>query len=683
MEIYARLDEAREVGRDDLIALINERLSNFVTSAVSGQRAPLAAAATRVGQALIAQHSAALETQFDLAVYEHTKKQTSAVPAPGTPAIHVNSPIRTRVVVVERVAPTIQLGPSAFVEQPEESDENASLQVGSWIVGARIGSGSYGNIYRCRHLITEQEAAAKLVATDGKDGVDRFRREAACLGTLAHPSIPRIIDAGFVRNESLAYLVQDHLIGADLQRLLNHGWRPTEEEVLEILRQLTSPLTLAHDSGIIHRDLKPSNLFLETVGDCRRLRLLDFGCAKLFGATRLTSVGSVIGAIAYQPPEAFDSDSDLAATADLWSIGVTAYELVTGRHPFLAEDYSKTISRIMSLEFQRLDAAAFPQISSVVDRCLRLAPGERPPNAEALNDLIGGSPREASATAPARASPARASLSRSPRSAAPPAEQPLGESKQLPTVAMAIPRVAVGSIDLSDVKPDETAEYQVELAIQPSEPSTIIASELMTSLRGLIDRGIEKAVIQMLLRAGPEQATGGYRWRTQNRPYLNVLNKWELEVLDGSQLAFRWAVFRSGKDVYIETLDLLDCVVLPFALYHDAVTTACEAVSEEPHGNVVAKLTVAASNAPTLKDDIRAVTKTMYAPRSESSFQLSLTMRWSLAPQLKAKRLLNAALARFIVERDRFGEPQANPPIIRLDDAGYERYLTMAGVAVT
>jgi serine/threonine-protein kinase len=283
----------------------------------------------------------------------------------------------------------VTIGPSTLVPEDEDSDENERLSVASWTLGKRIGKGSYGKVYRASHNLTQQLAVVKLIPTSEKNAAERFRREASSLGALVHPSIPAILDAGFIREEELAYIVQEQLMGADLQKLLDAGWQPSEAEVVEILRQATMPLSHAHDIGIIHRDLKPSNLFLEDVG-YRRIRVLDFGCAKLVGASKLTSSGTTVGALPYQPPEAFTS-AETEASADIWTLGVSAYELLTGRHPFHDVDVSKTIAHILAGDYKPLDPGAFPIMASVVGACLQVAPAMRPSNAEALGSLL--SPR--------------------------------------------------------------------------------------------------------------------------------------------------------------------------------------------------------------------------------------------------------------------------------------------------
>ncbi len=294
---------------------------------------------------------------------------------------------RAHIVVVERVLRRVPIGPPSLPPTVEVADENTGFQFGNWLIGKRVGTGSYGRVYKAEHTLTGQTASCKLIATTEKAAAERFRREARCLGTLRHPQVPGILDAGLVKEEELAYILQELLIGADLEALLGSGWRATEPEILELLQQLTSPLSLAHDAGIVHRDLKPANLFLEGPPTGRILRVLDFGCAKLVGASKLTSAGVPIGTIAYQPPEAFASTAEVGTAADSWSIGVTAYELLTGTQPFLAGDYARTIARITRADYVRLDPVVYPHVAGIVDACLQLDASQRPQDAETLATL--------------------------------------------------------------------------------------------------------------------------------------------------------------------------------------------------------------------------------------------------------------------------------------------------------
>src|SRR5262249_53932731 len=158
----------------------------------------------------------------------------------------------------------------------------------------------------CFHVRTQKPAAIKIIDLTDTDSVERFTREAQSLGELSHPAIPVVFDADLVKDENAAYIVTDRLFGCSLDLLAKGGWRATEREALLILRAACGPLELAHERGIIHRDIKPGNLFLEeTESGGRRLMLLDFGCAKLVGASRLTKTGVSMGTVVYRSPESF------------------------------------------------------------------------------------------------------------------------------------------------------------------------------------------------------------------------------------------------------------------------------------------------------------------------------------------------------------------------------------------
>lgn len=281
------------------------------------------------------------------------------------------------------------VGPEVLPRRRTNADHNQGLVVGNWRLGIKIGAGQFGRVYEAVHEHTRIEAVAKLIPVVDDVRLERFKREARALADISHPQVPVVHDAGIVCDagiEQYGYIVQSRVHGADLQCLLDNGWTPSESEVLAILDMLTAPLAVAHDSGIVHRDLKPSNLLLDET--TRLVHVLDFGCAKLVGASKLTRSGAAVGAIAYQPPEAFQGVGILDASADVWMLGVLVYELLTQTHPFIADDVALTMAKIARCEYQPLDRSRFPFAAAVVEACLRVDPGMRPSDAAELRALL-------------------------------------------------------------------------------------------------------------------------------------------------------------------------------------------------------------------------------------------------------------------------------------------------------
>jgi Protein kinase domain len=291
------------------------------------------------------------------------------------------------VVVAVPQSETLKIVPVEFPPLRPEPDENIGAQMGQWRVGERIGAGGYGKVYLAEHQIAAIPAVIKAIGLPDEEARERFRREANALGTLQHPSVPIVYDAG-LHERDLGYIALERLHGADLQRLSNNGWRPSEDDVVAIVTETLRVLELAHDHGIVHRDIKPSNLFLQIADKHYRLKVLDFGCAKLIGASKLTQTGSAVGTLIYQPPEALSSGQS-GIPGDLWSLAVTAQELVTGRHPFQSETLPATVARISAGKGELFDAALFPRLLPFVQRSLHVDPHDRPQSAtDALRSLV-------------------------------------------------------------------------------------------------------------------------------------------------------------------------------------------------------------------------------------------------------------------------------------------------------
>jgi len=282
------------------------------------------------------------------------------------------------------VAP--RLGPLRMPIPQSRTGRFPGSEVGYWMLGRCIGAGGFGDVYEATHELIQLKAAVKIVNTGGRTGVERFRREAACLGRLQHSGIPLVFDAGFVYNEEYAFIAQELLVGSDLEQLLRHSdkeqsWRPAEDEVFEVVRQMSEILAVAHVNGVVHRDVKPANIFLAEKEGKRTVKLLDFGIAKQQDQPKLTDTGLLVGTELYLAPEVFDGKTG-TPSRDVWALGVTAYELITQRLPF------QTIAQIVTGTYERLDRGRYPLLSPIVDACLAMSPQDRPHDGKQLTNLV-------------------------------------------------------------------------------------------------------------------------------------------------------------------------------------------------------------------------------------------------------------------------------------------------------
>ena len=217
---------------------------------------------------------------------------------------------------------------------PRDTALEARTIDGRYEVESGLGHGAMGAVFRCRHRFTGANVAVKLlhpqVAADGYDA-QRFLAEARAPGAIGHPGITAVLDAGRTPEGEL-YLVMELLEGESLRAAGKRGLATGAIHRLAV--EMLEAIGAAHAAGFVHRDLKPENLFVTRDG---RLKLLDFGIAKVLRPTTArasTAFGAILGTPAYMAPEQFMDTSAVDARADLWSIGVVLYELLTGAAPF-------------------------------------------------------------------------------------------------------------------------------------------------------------------------------------------------------------------------------------------------------------------------------------------------------------------------------------------------------------
>lgn len=203
-------------------------------------------------------------------------------------------------------------------------------RIGAYLVGALLGAGGMGVVYRARDTRLDRDVALKFLPAHlsaDPAAKQRFLVEARAAAALNHPNVCAIHEVG-EDAEGRLFLAMAYYRGETLKRKLERGPLPIEE-ALEVARQIARALDAAHARDIVHRDVKPGNVLVTGDGE---VKLLDFGLAKLGDAT-LTAAGARMGTVAYMSPEQ-TRGSDVDARADLWSLGVVLYETLTGERPF-------------------------------------------------------------------------------------------------------------------------------------------------------------------------------------------------------------------------------------------------------------------------------------------------------------------------------------------------------------
>ncbi|HEX7837857.1 MAG TPA: serine/threonine-protein kinase, partial [Kofleriaceae bacterium] len=197
--------------------------------------------------------------------------------------------------------------------------------------------GGFGDVFFATHVDSGAEAVVKVLKPEmsaQRDIVARFFNEARAAASIHHPGVVQIHNVGY--HGDRAYLLMERLRGSDLEGRLAAGPLPLDRAVV-FIRQAAGAVGAAHDRGIVHRDLKPANLFVvadpDVVGG-ERVKVLDFGIAKLTAEAGAGKTQGVFGTPAYMSPEQCASTGAVDARADLYSLGCIFYELVCGRPPF-------------------------------------------------------------------------------------------------------------------------------------------------------------------------------------------------------------------------------------------------------------------------------------------------------------------------------------------------------------
>lgn len=270
-------------------------------------------------------------------------------------------------------------------------------QLGQYKLGRRLGGGGMGEVYLAEHQLMKRPCALKLIRPE-KAGdprtLARFEREVRATARLSHWNNIDIFDYGRAADGTF-YYVMEYLPGMSLADLVEtHGPLPAGR-VIFLLRQTCEALAEAHAMGLIHRDIKPANIFAAERGRMYDVaKLLDFGMVKPIDAPEsasLTHDGSITGSPLYMSPEQVTGDHEPDARSDIYSLGVVAYYLLSGRPPFEAD---QTISILVAHAHKRpvplseLVPDVPADLEAVVMRCLAKSPADRYPSSPALAEAL-------------------------------------------------------------------------------------------------------------------------------------------------------------------------------------------------------------------------------------------------------------------------------------------------------
>ncbi|MFN2281790.1 MAG: serine/threonine-protein kinase, partial [Anaerolineales bacterium] len=339
-------------------------------------------------------------------------------------------------------------------------------EIGKYRITERIGRGGMAEVYEGVHTHLDRKVAIKVLHShllEGGDFVARFKREAKAVANLRHPNIVQVYD--FDITDEMIFMVMEFIDGVNLHTMLVEAGKKKERLPIKmigsIINDIASALDYAHSKGMLHRDIKPSNILVDKNG---KAYLTDFGIAKLLEDQKFTATGQLMGTPAYMSPEQGKGE-DLTEESDIYSLGVVAFEMLTGQVPYDA----KTPIGIVHKQIND----PVPNISSLVDGV--------PNNAqEVIDRALAKSPESRYSSAEALVAALRVALQalESPESIpiATPEDHPtvVDDGLEAPTVTMDAEELEQPTVLMESEKPPE--EKKPEKKAEP-EPSPKVPGE--------------------------------------------------------------------------------------------------------------------------------------------------------------------------------------------------------------
>lgn len=277
--------------------------------------------------------------------------------------------------------------PRSVADTAREMDEATELDPGQQVhqnkafeIVDRLGEGGMGKVYRAYDPNMDRYVALKVLKLDVPEPARaRFRREAVVAANFSHPNLPRVLDVGSWPERQLQWMTMEYLRGKDLGEIIDSGRKVAFPLLVDMMTQTLDALTYIHTRRIAHCDVKPDNIFITRDPYDRRIvvvKLIDFGiCRRIDPPYELQE--EVTGDPRYMAPELTVLDGEVDERTDVYSLGITLYECITGVHPFE--------------EWLDLDAHELLRMHCTVDPpspSLRLDPGTRPRLAQAIDDVF-------------------------------------------------------------------------------------------------------------------------------------------------------------------------------------------------------------------------------------------------------------------------------------------------------
>jgi hypothetical protein len=260
-----------------------------------------------------------------------------------------------------------------------------------------LGRGGMGAVYLAHELALDRDVAIKVLPPDQANTAElreRFKREARTAARLSHFNIVPLYTFGEV--SGLVYFVMAYVAGESLADRLRREGPLDSEAACTLLAAVCDALDYAHRQGVVHRDIKPDNILIDA--ESGTPRLTDFGIARVaLAEAQLTTTGQLIGTPIYMSPEQAMGRSDIGPRSDLYSLGVTAFEMLSGQRPFRAETpHAELIQRLTQdpTPLRSVASRVSPDLALAIDRCLLKDPADRWPDAKSLREALAPTEEE-------------------------------------------------------------------------------------------------------------------------------------------------------------------------------------------------------------------------------------------------------------------------------------------------
>jgi serine/threonine protein kinase len=252
---------------------------------------------------------------------------------------------------------------------------------GRYQLSSRVAIGGMGEVWQATDLVIGRTVAIKILKDEylGDPGfLERFRAEARHAALVNHEGIANVFDYG--EEDGSAYLVMELVPGEALSAIIERERVLAPDRVLDMVAQTAAALQAAHAAGLVHRDIKPGNLLITPEG---RVKITDFGIARIADQVPLTATGQVMGTVQYLSPEQA-SGHPASPTTDIYSLGVVAYEALAGRRPFTGESQVAIAMAQINETPPELPVTVSEPVRNLVYACLAKSPGDRPASASHL-----------------------------------------------------------------------------------------------------------------------------------------------------------------------------------------------------------------------------------------------------------------------------------------------------------